>query len=259
MTQKKLNGTGFAIYADAMGLRKPLDIHASFKNKDMVTSTGTDNKRIEVRANMGADAFQTIDFASWLPFAARELHISPDIMDYVIVPVVTMPTGLPNRNGVAFPLKEMIKFNVDQGRQAYKTFVGKPTYIEHNNDDPTQATGVIADSTMRKFSDFGDGKIWKLLTLHAIDRTKNPTLAARTLSGDLNSYSMGAWVEAYTCGYCQAAMGSCNHLNPKQPRDFYVLNGRLVFRQVHGITGFEQSTVETPAFISAISDKLMML
>jgi hypothetical protein len=106
---------------------------------------------------------------------------------------------------------------------------------------------------------YGSGKVWKLLELLAIDRSKDPVLARKVLDGEYNTYSMGAWVEGYTCSYCQAEMGKCAHLNPKQPVDFYELNGSLVYRQIMGMKGFETSVVGTPAYVSAISDNLMRL
>jgi hypothetical protein len=69
---------------------------------------------------------------------------------------------------------------------------------------------------------------------------------------------MGAMVAGYSCSICNAEMGACLHLHPKQPYDFYEVEGKLCFRNVRGILGFETSGVEQPAFISALSDKVMM-
>ena len=255
--QHKLSHHGHAVYADARGYRPALDMHKQIRSKNIVTSS----TNVEmVTADLGESSFQKLDFTSWLPFAAKDYIISPNPEDYVLVPVIAMPTDLPNRNGVGFPLKELARWRPDDGMLAYQTFKGKPVHIEHDNQDYTKAVGVIVDTSLVPFVGYGGGVLWKLLLLLAIDRSKDPVYAAKVLSGDINSYSMGAWVESYSCGYCgSSASHNCGHINLRRPRDFYVLNNRLVFRSVHGIKGFECSIVADPAYVTAISDKLMSL
>lgn len=254
--QNKIDSQGrMAVYADAFGMVKPIDMHQMNKQKDLILSSS----HVEVRANMGDSSFQQVDFASWLPACSKEYKISADLMDYIFVPVITMPSTLPNRNGVGFPLRELLAFSCDEGRLGYQTFKGKRVHIEHKNENPHEAIGAIVDVALRPMAGYGQGKVFKLLELLAIDRSKDPTYANLVLSGEYNTYSMGAWVERYTCSYCEAEMGNCNHLHPRQPKDFYELNGKLVFRQVAGIKGFETSIVETPAYVSAISDHIMSL
>jgi hypothetical protein len=245
---------GTAVYADATAFRPALDLHKGIKNRTIETA----GKRLIIAdENMGSAQMNTLDFASWLPFAAQKLNISSKVQDYVLVPCIAMPTGLPNRNGVAFPLQELKSWSTDDGMLAYQTFKGKPCHIEHDNEDPTKAIGVIVDTALVPMTGFGGGRIWKLLLLNAIDRTKDPVRANYILSGEMNSYSMGAWVETYTCGYCNAALGSCKHIDLKRPRDFYSINGRLAFRNVKGVRGFENSSVAEPAYLSSISDRVM--
>jgi hypothetical protein len=138
--------------------------------------------------------------------------------------------------------------------QAYKTFKAKPTHIEHQNDDITQAKGVIVDTFLRKMVNV-DG-IWKLLELLSFDRTKDRELCKDILSGDMNSYSMGAWVEGYQCSICDAEIGKCSHLHPQAPLDFYRFGKELCFRKVVKPVGFETSAVKTPAYVTAVSDIL---
>ncbi len=256
--QNKTNAFGHtAVYADAAGYRPALDVHAGVRNRTIETA----GRRglTQVNANLGTDSFNTLDFGGWLPFAAPEYCISKNVQDYVLVPVIAMPTDLPNRNGVAFPLRELKVWRVEDGMLAYQTFKGKPVHIEHDNQDPTKAVGVIADTALVPMTGFGGGKLWKLLLLLAIDRSKDPVYASYVMSGEINSYSMGAWVEKYSCGYCNAPAGACNHINLNRPRDFSILDNQLVFRNVHGVKGFECSIVRDPAYFSAISDRLMSL
>jgi hypothetical protein len=255
-----LSNNGFAVYADASRFRPPVDVHSALRSKNAVLSSASaDVSRLELGADLGTSAFNTLDFASWLPACAKEYHISKSVDDYILVPVIAMPSDLPNRNGVGFPLSELRTWRTDDGMLAFQTFKGKPVHIEHDNKDPTKAVGVIIDTAMMPMLGFGGGSLWKLLLLLAIDRSKDPVYAMRVANGDINSYSMGAWVEAYSCGYCGAPAGACSHINLRRPRDFYILDGKLVYRRVHGIKGFECSIVEDPAFVTAISDKLMFM
>jgi hypothetical protein len=238
---------------ESSALLNPLDLHSSIKRKDVTASTKSvvaDGKSVGMAGKI------KLDWASWLPFAAKQYNISPNVEDYILVPVFTIPTDLPNRNGVGFPLEQLVRFNPEYGMQAYKTFKGKPTFEEHVNEDYTKAKGVIADVFMRKMPKYG---IWKMLELLTFDRTRDPDLCRDILKGDLNSYSMGAWVDAYTCSYCGAEMGKCGHLHPKSKVDFYQLGDTLVYRKVVNPVGFETSAVRIPAYTVAVDTGVMSL
>ncbi len=247
----------FAVYAKAQTSLKPFDVYTESKKSGIITA----NAGSSILNHPELDMSIPLDFDTWLPFAAPGYHISPDPKDYIMVPVIVMPSDLPNRNKVAFPLKELIKFNPERGMQAYKTWKGKPTYLEHKNNDFTQAYGVIADSFMRKLEGWSDGKVWKVILLLAFDKTKNPDIVNAIVEGQSNSYSMGAMVSHYECSYCNAEVGKCEHIKVDKVKGgvgnptMYELNGKLVFPNCCGIEGFETSNVDTPAYISAISDK----
>jgi hypothetical protein len=236
-------------YADAQGFLQPIDVYKMEKKKS------------EPRASIEAveKAGLLLDFHTWLPFASQKYQISSNPRDYVLIPAISIPSGLPNRNGVAFPLDSLTEFNTEHGCQAYKTFVGKPMFIEHQNADYTKAIGVVADAALRPMTGFGNGRVWKLLKLAAVDRNKGYEVAPRLLDKTLNTFSMGSYVGRYTCGCCGATMGQCSHINKRNAKDFYVLDGKLVFRQVHDIVGFEYSVVTDPAFLSAAGHSLITI
>lgn len=247
-------------YADALGFHPGvIDVHKALKTKDIVQ---VKNKPLVVKASFGEATDNTflekLDVTTWLPFAAPKYHISPHIEDYIFVPVFTIPSDLPNRNGVAFPLRSLLEFRPERGMQAYKTFKGQPVQYEHDNLDITKASGVIIDASLKRLNGYGQGKVWKLMELLAIDRSKNPQLAMDVLSNNRNSYSMGALVESYSCSYCNSPLGQCNHITARQGCvDFYEKDGKLVFKNVHGIDGIETSSVATPAYHCANSNWIM--
>jgi len=219
------------------------------------------NRAVKSKATAAVELGMISGFESWLPFAAKELRISADVKDYLMYPVPIMYSDLPNRNGVAFPLNELVKWNVRRGCQAYKGWSGCPMYEEHKSEDHTKALGVIADSALRRINGMGKGKLWKVVCLAAIDRTKNVLLAKELESGALNSYSMGAMVDGYTCSHCGAEIDHCDHVSLKKPIDFYELNAahgnELVYRNVVGIDPYELSVVRDPAYGTATSDHLI--
>lgn len=247
-----------AHYSDpSPGLVNPLDVHQQLRQKNMREEKGT---LFLEHANLGYDEKDSsrLELSTWLPFCAPILNISPKVQDYVLVPVVTILSDLPNRNGVGFPLSELVCWNSEHGKQAYKTFTGKPVFVEHANTVLNQARGVIVDTVMRKMTGYGKGCVWKVIELLAIDRTKDPDIAHGILKGDLNGYSMGAWVTGYSCSYCNADLGKCGHINPRARLAFSIIDGHLCYKHAHGIVGFETSIVVDPAYRSAVSNKLMV-
>lgn len=246
---------------DASNGAAPIDMHKEMKRKN-ITKASADNGLIMDGKPLGlGSGAAALDWNTWLPFAAKQYQISPNIEDYLVVPVLTIPSDLPNRNGVAFPLQSLVRFSTDTGQQAYKTFKGKPTLYEHSpHDDPTKAKGVILDTYLRPFKYHG---IWRLLELLAFDRTKDRQLAEDIRLRRMNSYSMGAFVDYYTCSYCGAKLGECSHIpadhDPSADVVFYNLNGKMVFLNCNGVEGFETSAVADPAFVTALNDNYMDL
>lgn len=69
---------------------------------------------------------------SFLPFAAQNYSISPNIDDYLIFTTLICPSDLPNRNGIAFPLSELIRFTpTPSPHMVYKGWNGCPVHLEH--------------------------------------------------------------------------------------------------------------------------------
>lgn len=232
-----------------------IDIHKQLKKSGSIQKS-KDGMRVTASVDDNNVFTEFLDITTWLPFASKEYNTSPDINDYLILPVFTIPTDLPNRNGVAFPLKSLLQFQPEYGMQSYKTFKGKPTFYEHKNDDHTKAYGVIADAFLKNLKGFSNDRIWKLVKLLCFDRTKNVDVTSRLASGELKTFSMGAYVDQYFCSYCNAELGNCKHIK-KGRIDFYEKDGQLVFKNVSGVVGFENSAVETPAYAMSIGTRII--
>jgi len=206
-----------------------------------------------------------MDYEVWLQFAAKVYKISPKIQDYIIVNTLICPSDIPNRNGIAFPASELGRFlPPPMNRMVYKAWAGCPVHLEHDNEDHEKAYGVILDAALMKIQGFGDGKLWKVMGLLAIDKNKYPDIAQQVLTGKINTYSMGALVESFTCGYCGAECDSrftCGHIsstknvNWKKYRDFDG-STHLAFLNAHSISPIECSIVKDPAWAPALSDNV---
>lgn len=249
-------GKNFSVYADANYNGAPLECFSMEKEKSKLILSSGDNlvdltKSTLVRAQES------------LPFFAELYNISAKLSDYLIVPVIIMPSDLPNRNGVGFPYSELVRANVDAGQLTYQTWTHKPTFADHNNRDHTKAKGIILASSFRPITR-SRGNLYKVIVLAAFDRSRDPVLANQILTGERNAYSMGAWTNYFTCSFCQARHGAkadCEHISLARPKMSILRdkqgNKQLVFLQGREPIGFELSSVKQPAYLSAVTNDIM--
>jgi hypothetical protein len=241
----------------------PKEIHFSEQRPDIVTAAEA-GEVIDV--NKKPEILHSLDILTQLPFAAKLYKISPNIDDYILISVPICPSDLPNRNGIGFPLDELTKFHPPPiNRMSYKAWVGCPLHYDHKNEIHEDAYGIVLDATMHKVTGYGKGKLWKVMGLAALDKTKYPKMAQRVLDNDINTYSMGAMVDAFSCSYCKEPMTEqsyCSHVHPKNDIDWQQVRGHdnsnhVAFRNAHGISPIELSLVESPAWTTALSDNIL--
>jgi len=149
---------------------------------------------------------------------------------------------------------------VDQIKKGYKTFIGRPIYVEHNNSDPDRARGVILDAIYRETklaSGIIDASVYCLME---VDAVTFPKLASAIERGDLNAVSMGADVEGTQCSACgkYASKPSefCTHIPRLKGRNVTVYKAgkrveSLVYESCINPNFFELSFVFEPADESA--------
>lgn len=223
---------------------KAVDAHAE----------GLTNTRRLLVASSVVGPSQELDYGQWLPAAAEQYNISSDIKDYVLVPnIPIILSDVPNTNGIAFEKKELLRFIPAAGKLAYQTFKGKPTFIEHDNADHTKAKGVILDVYAAPLEGYGKGLI-KIVEMLAFDRTRDPDLCRKILSGERNAYSMGASFNGF-----KMSTGERPHKNALNEPLYRDAKGRLVYKQVQDIEGFETSSVGNPAYISALGNTVFTM
>lgn len=236
-----------------------------YKKANVVTAAEQGLQSFSPESDTGREALHRLDYETWLPYAAKLYEISPNIEDYHLVSVPICPADIPNRNGIGFPLQELVKFQEPPiSRMAYKAWTGSPLHYEHANEIHKDAYGVVLDSALHKVNGYGRGKMWKVMGLAAVDKTKYKEMARRVAAGDINTYSMGALVDSFTCSHCGEPMTDkyhCVHLNPDNDIDWREVRGldlpSLAFRNSHGINPIELSIVESPAWTTALSDHIL--
>ncbi len=220
-----------------------------------VLSNGNDVRvaSADLSAN-GNCACGTLDI-SWLRFASEKYQISPDIRDYVLVDVPIVVADYPNRNMDAFTYDQLTEWRTPIGRPAYGTFVGKPAHQDHDNMDDSKAKGVIFDASLVPFR----GR-WHVKILKGFDRSKDPRLAKLVQQKDRIGHSMGALVEQTECSlpWCNFKSDgrvTCSHVRNGAGKG-EVKNNHLVYENMLDFYFVESSSVEDPAYVVALSDKI---
>lgn len=195
---------------------------------------------------------------SWLPAASEEYQISADIKDFVLVEVPIVEADVPNRNMHAFLGSRLLQFLPKYGVQAHKTFVGKPTFYEHDHEDNKKAKGVIFDAAIRRIN----GRTHVSL-IKGFCRQKDPKLANDILTGKRRGHSMSAWANAFDCSVCAhhwdtSVERACVHARGVDGRGNQLAGlgkihegNKLCYAVVNGFCFFESSSVGDPANYAA--------
>ena len=172
-----------------------------------------------------------------------------------------------NKNHDGWPSAELDK--------SWRTFIGKPIFVDHHNHDPSRARGVIADAKIHVEDSQKAAALdpyyasapaahkpptWIELLLE-VDAKRFPKLAKAIISGEIDSVSMGANVEMSKCSHCgnEAATPDefCNHIRSKGAlHDFVDEHGtktsKKSYEDCYKIGFFEISFVFDPADETAL-------
>jgi hypothetical protein len=155
-----------------------------------------------------------------------------------------------NDNFDTYPAEEL--------RTAYRSFVGKPVFVNHNNDDPRRGRGVILDAVLHEnVAPDGSPDTW-VEVLMEVDAQRFPRLAKAILDGDIDRTSMGCNVMSSECSYCGKVASTpdqyCEHINNQKGRRLRrraAMGGTesvLVHEICRGLSFFENSLlVDEPA------------
>lgn len=136
-----------------------------------------------------------------------------------------------NDNFDTFPAEEI--------EQGWQTFIGKPVFVNHKNEDHRRARGVIIDAVLHQdTAPDGTPDTW-VEVLMEVDAIRFPKLAKAILAGDIERTSMGTDVAYSICSFCgnkaETPLQYCSHI----PR----LKGKRIRRRTASGDGTEDVLV----------------
>lgn len=150
------------------------------------------------------------------------------------------------------------EFPADEIAASYQTFVGKPVFVNHVNDNHRRARGVIIDAALHQDKNpDGTPDTWAEVLME-IDAVRFPKLAKAILAGEVDRTSMGCDVERSVCSACgneaRTPAEYCSHIPHLKGKRIFRASasgkkvGELVRETCYGLRFFENSVlVEPPA------------
>ena len=204
--------------------------------------------------------------ASLSKFSDYDDYRTDDGYLYVRVRAISSRVNL-NRDG--WPSAELQK--------SYRTFIGKPLFVDHHNHDPKRARGVVVDANIHVEDDIKKVSsldpyyasapeahlppTWVELLLE-VDARSFPKLGKAIISDDIDGVSMGANVERSKCFHCgnwaRSESEFCKHIISKGAHFDYIdpntghKTSKQSYEDCHDINFFELSFVFQPADETAL-------
>ena len=145
-------------------------------------------------------------------------------------------------------------------KKSYRTFLGKPVFVNHQNFDPSKARGRVVAA---RYVESGNDKFIEVI--QEIDAQRFPKLASEIRTGGLDSVSMGVEAGFTKCSVCDNKATDmhdmCNHV--KYHKGEYLPHARtgkrtLVFENCFKLGFFELSYVFDPADETAVVSKVLV-
>jgi hypothetical protein len=160
-----------------------------------------------------------------------------------------------NDNFDMFPAEEIEK--------SYRSFIGKPVFVNHHNSDHKQMRGMVIDAALHKDRNpDGSPDTWAEVLME-VDALTYPKLAVALINGDIDRTSMGCDVQISKCSICQHVARNpleyCRHIPGMKGKRIFQAQpdgrklGKLVYETCYGLSFFENSLlVEPPADPTAL-------
>lgn len=145
-------------------------------------------------------------------------------------------------------------------KKSYRTFLGKPVFVNHQNFDPSKARGRVVAA---RYVESGNDKFIEVI--QEIDAQRFPKLASEIRTGGLDSVSMGVEAGFTKCSVCDNKATDmhdmCNHV--KYHKGEYLPHAKtgkrtLVFENCYKLGFFELSYVFDPADETAVVSKVLV-
>lgn len=161
-----------------------------------------------------------------------------------------------NDNFDTFPAQEIAA--------GWRTFLGKPVFVNHHNESVARMRGVIIDAALHEdVNPDGTPDTW-VEVLMEVDAQRFPRLAKAIINGDIERTSMGCNVAYSVCSFCgnraETPLDYCAHVARMKGRRIHRTTASgaresvLVSEVCYGLAFFENSLlVEEPADPTAVT------
>jgi hypothetical protein len=157
-----------------------------------------------------------------------------------------------NQNYDAWPSEEL--------KKSFRTFLGKPVFVNHQNFDPEKARGRVVAARYRE-----SGNDRYIEVIQEIDAVRFPKLAKEIHEGGLDSVSMGVEAGFTKCSVCDNRATDitdmCAHVKyHKGEKLAHVETGEptLVYENCYKLGFFELSYVFDPADETAVVSRVVV-
>jgi len=210
------------------------------------------SKTADIQNTVDKQIKKSLNFISddVLKAVAKIYNLSSNIDDYIFPVPRAVGADMPNSNGDRFAHEELTRYSPEHRCLVYQTFRNDPLHVEHAADNPKTARGFIPDAVYIQ----DNPKDRYVLTVVAVDTTKDPALAEALIKGEVDSFSMGCSCEAVQCSYskCRKIAKTdkdlCKHLvNSKM----HYIDDELIYENCLGVDYQELSVVGDPAYTAA--------
>jgi hypothetical protein len=219
-------------------------IVATYQSSGKFTKIAAQNDEVSEAQDIAVKKVLNFLSKDTLKAIAKVYNLSDDINSYIFPVPRAVTSQTPNNNGDRFSHEELTRFSSAHRCMVYQTFRNDPLHIEHVASDPKAARGYIPDVHYVT----ADPKDMYVLTVVALDASKDPPLAEGIMNGEVDSFSMGCICESVKCSYCNKTANSdrelCDHLRWYKMSK---LDGKLVYEDCLGVEYQELSVVGTPA------------
>lgn len=151
------------------------------------------------------------------------------------------------------------EFPADEIKKGHLTFIGKPVFVNHHNDNHRRMRGVIIAVALHEDTNpDGSPDTW-VEGLMEVDAVNFPKLAQALIKGEIQRTSMGVDVQYSICSSCGNKASTpaeyCRHIPRAKGQTIWKVEassgkrrGELIREICHGLRFFENSLlVEPPA------------
>lgn len=159
-----------------------------------------------------------------------------------LIPIDTLYQQFPRYNSICRGANDNGDFfSHEELLNSYKTFIGKPVFVDHDNENVEKARGIILDAIYNERGYFVE-------LLKAVDRKAYPALVRAIEMGYATSTSMGCRCGFSICSICghQAHTEDefCDHIKNYKASTF---NDLAVWEDNRDVSFIESSLVSIPA------------